>query len=153
MMQRFQATLFLSTVLLLSGCGPVERDVNKEKIEAMTGEEMQETIPVKGKVTIDGEPAAGVNLYAYEAGTMKEAVAQVRTGADGTYCWTKYQPCDGLPAGEYKITFTNIPEEGKGKKEGEDLFKGKYKDPSKSEHTLTVKAGAPQENVDYDLKP
>lgn len=153
MTRRLKAVLMLSGVLVLTGCGPVERDVTKEKIEAMTGEPVKETVPVKGTVLIDGQPAAGVNLSAYAAGSVKEAAAQVRTGADGTYCWTTYQPCDGLPAGEYKITFTNIPDEGKGKKEGEDLFKGKYQDPSKSEYSLTVKTGEPQADVKYDLKP
>ena len=46
-----------------------------------------------------------------------------------------------------------IPDEGKGKKEGEDLLGGKYRDPSKSEFSLQVASGAPQTNVNYELQP
>lgn len=152
MTRRHNTVLFLSAVLLIAGCGGAERDVNKEKIESMTGEPMKETVPVSGTILVDGTPTAGVNIFAYKAGEKREAAARVRSGPDGTYCWTTYQPCDGLPAGEYKLGFTNVPDEGKGKKEGEDVFKGKYRDPSKNEFTLTVKSGEPQTDVKYELK-
>jgi hypothetical protein len=151
MTRRSTAVLFLSATLLIAGCGSSEGDLDKEKLEQMTGGPLQETVPVKGTVLVDGTPTAGVNIFAYKAGDLKEAAYRVRTGADGTYCWTTYQACDGLPAGEYKLAFTNVPEEGKGKKEGVDVFEGKYRDPSKSQFTLTVASGAPQTDVKYEL--
>jgi hypothetical protein len=126
--------------------------MDKEKLEGMVGGALKETVPVSGIVSVDGQPAEGVNLFVYPAAGGREPTARVRTGADGKYCWTTYQPCDGLPPGEYKVAFTQVLEEGKGKKEGADLLKGKYKDPAKSEFTLSVKSGAPQTDVKYDLK-
>jgi hypothetical protein len=152
MTRRPTAVLFLSAILLLAGCGAANRDLDKEKIEAMTGEPMKETVPVSGTILVDGTPTAGVNIFAYKGGEKRESAARARSGPDGVYCWTTYQPCDGLPPGEYKLGFTNVPDEGKGKKEGQDVFKGKYKDPSKNEFTLNVKSGEAQTEVKYELK-
>ena len=136
MVLRQNIFLVLSAMLLLVGCGN-DRDVSKEQLAKMAGvDELKETVPVSGTVTIDGVPAAGVNIYAYtEAGGVKPAV-QARTLADGTYCWTKYAPCDGMVPGEYRLAFKHTPKEGKGKDEGEDLFEGKYRNPMKNDFPL-----------------
>ena len=143
--------LLLPAVLLLAGC-EAEKEIGREQLEAMAGGELKETVPISGKVSINGAPAAKVNIYAYTRESGREPAARVRTAEDGTYCWTTYQLCDGLPPGEYRLAFAHIPKEGKGQKEGEDLLRGKYKNPAKNNFTLVVKSGEPQTDVNYELQ-
>jgi hypothetical protein len=144
--------LLLLPALLLAGCSD-ERTVGEDELASMAGGELKETVPVSGTVHVDGLPAEDVFIFAYPKGDVTSPVAQVQTKPDGTYCWTTYAMCDGLPPGEYTLAFAYIPDEGKGKKEGEDLLGGKYRDPSKSEFSLQVASGAPQTNVNYELQP
>ena len=144
--------LLLSATLLLAGCGGAENDENK-RLEAMAGGDLKETVPVSGTVSINGTPAAGVNIYAYTQASGMKPAHQARTKEDGTYCWTTYAACDGLVPGEYRVAFAHVPKEGKGNKEGVDLLQGKYRDPQKNDFTLDVKSGGePQTEVNYDLK-
>ena len=140
-------------VLLLAGCGS-DGDRSKENLESMVGSALKAVVPVSGKVLIDGEAKDGVNLYLFKPdGTAMPNNA--RTKADGTYCWTTYEVCDGLEAGEYVVCFRHIPKQksnDRGDSDEVDLFEGKFSDPKTSEFKLTVAAGAPQENVNYDLK-
>lgn len=151
MVLRPNVFLLLSAILLLAGCGgETERD-SKEALEAMAGEKLKETVPVSGTVYVNGAPAAGVNIFAYnQASGMKPAV-EARTKEDGTYCWTTYTMCDGLVPGKYRLAFAYVPKEGKGKKEGEDLFQGKYRDQMENDFTLDVQSGASQTEVNYQL--
>lgn len=144
--------LLLLPAFLLAGCSN-ERSVDEGDLASMAGGELKETVPVSGTVHVDGLPAEDVFIYAYPKGNVTAPVAQIQTKPDGTYCWTTYALCDGLPVGEYTLAFAYIPDEGKGKKEGEDLLGGKYRNPSKSEFTLQVQSGAPQVNVNYELVP
>ena len=147
---RLNSLLILSTALLVSGCGS-GTEINDGDLDKMAGGKRQETVAVSGKVTISGAPGSGVTISAYPKVGVKP-VGETRTAEDGTYCWTTYASCDGLPAGEYRLTFVHAPEEGKGKKQGKDLLEGRYKDPTKSEFSLVVVAGTPQIDVNYDLK-
>lgn len=119
----------------------------------MSGGPVKDVTPVKGKVLVDGTPAAGVNLYLYPPdGSM--VITEARTNADGTYCWSMYSTCDGLAAGDYKLTFRHVPvqKQNDRSEKDDDLFKGRYANPAKTEYKLTVAAGGkPQENVDYEL--
>lgn len=150
-MSRSRLLLLLSAALL-AGCNE-ERNVGEDDLASMAGGELKETVPVSGTVNVGGAPTGDVFMYAYSKGDVTKPVAQIETKPDGTYCWTTYSLCDGLPPGEYTVAFSYVPDEGKGKKEGEDLLGGKYRDPSKSEFTLQVSSGAPQTNVNYDLEP
>lgn len=150
MVLRSNSFLLLSAVLLLSGCG-TDVDPTQEALDKMAGGKRLETVAVSGKVTIGGNPTGGVMIYAHPKQGGAKPI-ETRTGEDGTYCWTMYVGCDGLPPGEYRLAFTHIPKEGKGKKQGEDLLQGRYKDPMKSEFSLNVVAGMPQIDVNYDLK-
>jgi len=139
------------SLMLFVGCGS-SRDVSDEAIESMIGEKLKETIPVSGVVLIDGAPSAKVNMLAYTKESGMKAVAEITTEPDGTYCWTTYRSCDGLPAGSYRIAFTHVPKEGKGKNSGEDLLKGKYRNPMQNDFTLVVESGKPQVDVKYELE-
>lgn len=151
MVLRAKEFVLLMAVLALCGCG-AGADIDDEALDKMAGGKREETVAVSGTVSIAGSPAGDVNIYAYtEKGGLKP-VAETRTKDDGTYCWTTYVGCDGLPAGKYTLAFTHVPKEGKGKNEGEDLLKGKFKDPKKTGFALDVVSGTPQTGVDYDLK-
>ena len=141
------------TFLLISGCGS-DVDRSKENLESMVGGALKDVFPVSGKVMVDGEPKDGVNLYLFKPdGTALPNNA--RTKPDGTYCWSTYEVCDGLEPGSYVVCFRHIPKQknnDRGDSDEADLLGGKFSDPKTSEFKLTVAAGAPQENVNYDLK-
>ncbi|WP_145378634.1 hypothetical protein [Symmachiella dynata] len=153
MFLRKDILLLLSAMLLLAGCG-YDKEISKEEIAKQAGvevDELKETVPVTGTVTVDGTPTGNVYMYAYTEASGVKPVAQTKTKADGTYCWTKYLPCDGMLPGEYRLAFKHIVEEGKGKEEGPDLFEGKYRNPNKNDFKLSVQSGSPQVDVNYEL--
>ncbi|HTI50048.1 MAG TPA: hypothetical protein VL475_03820 [Planctomycetaceae bacterium] len=140
-------------LLVIPGCGSSAEDVSKERLTQMAGGPLKEVVPVSGKVSVDGEPKAGVKLHLYPA-AGGEKITESLTKADGTYCWATYTPCDGLPAGSYKIAFQLFPKQRRNDtiSNADDLFKGRYNDPVKSEFTLTVEKGKPQTDANYELK-
>ena len=151
MFSRKNSVLLMFAVLLPLGCGS-EANFDDEALDKMAGGKRQETVAVSGKVTVGGVPTGNIVIYGYTQASGLKPAAETHTKADGTYCWNTYTDCDGVPPGEYKLTFAHIPNERKGKKQGEDLLKGQYKDPAKSEFSLVVTSGAPQADVNYDLK-
>lgn len=138
--------------VLLAGCGGSDKDdISKERLTSMAGGTLKEAFPVSGIVTIDGAPASDVYLYAHLDSDAKPT-AQTNTDKDGKFCFSTNLLCDGLPAGEYSLTFRLMPDIPKNKDIGKDLFNGKYKNPKKSENKLTVVAGTPQTEIKIDLK-
>lgn len=135
----------------LAGCGS-STDVSKEQLAEMAGGKLTEVVSVSGTVTVDGKPTPGVNLYLYDQSGKR--VRQSRTDEQGKYCWSTHVRCDGLEAGDYKITFRHIPVERDydGNEAAEDLFKSRYSSAKKSIYSLNVTAGSPASVVDYDLK-
>lgn len=145
--------LFLVFAAFVVGCGS-ERQVSKDNLAKMAGGSVKPVTSIKGKVLIDGTPTAGVNIYLYgtDGATV---VTQTRTNADGTYCWSTYEQCDGLTAGDYKLTFKHIPQQKQNDRDQkeDDQLKGRYANPAKTEFKLSVASdGKAQENVDYELK-
>jgi hypothetical protein len=134
----------------VSGCGDVKTDVSKERLKSMAGGQLKDVVAIKGVVSVDGSPAAGINLFLYRLSDTAHPVMECRTDQDGKYCWTTYTSCDGLEPGVYLLGFTHIPKP-KRNDTGVDLFKGKYKDPKKNKIELKVEAGVPQEAANYDL--
>lgn len=142
--------LFLFTVTLLSGCGSGQ-NFDDEALKAMAGGELKERVPISGKVMIDGEPAVGVNIYAYTKESGMDPAYECRTRAEGEYCWSTHETCDGIQPGSYQLAFAHIPKEGRGS-EGKDLLNGKYRNPTKTGITLEVQSGGePQTEVNYEL--
>ena len=150
-MSRIRAVVCLSAVILIAGCSNSKNDVSKERLEKMSGGALKKVVPVSGKISVDGKAEKNVNLYLYKQGEFATPVTTVRTGDDGSYCLTTYLTCDGVEAGEYVVTFDYIPKPKKNDS-GKDEFKGKYKNPAKSEFKLSVKEGTPQKDVNYELK-
>ncbi len=152
MFLRKDILLILSAMLLLAGCG--DKELSKEELAAQAGvevEDLNKLVPVSGTVNVNGAPTGNVYIYAYTEASGVKPVAEAKTKADGTYCWTNYQACDGMLPGEYRLAFKHIVEEGKGKEEGPDLFEGKYRNPNKNDFTLSVTSGSPQVDVNYEL--
>jgi len=74
------------------------------------------TIPVKGKLTIDGKPAGNLMLtFSPVAADQSEDKAVNKTVSalvkqDGTFVLQTYKENDGAPVGSYKVTVTgNVP--------------------------------------------
>lgn len=129
-------------VCLLVGCGG--RDPNRK-----------ETVPVTGLVTVNGSPAQGVMVMFHPIAGMDKAqptVTKSITDDQGKFSAATYELNDGVPPGEYKLTFTwgkfntiSMSFDG-------DQLKGKYADPKTSEHKAIVLSGKPSDLGTFNLK-
>jgi hypothetical protein len=95
---------------------------------------------VTGKITVDGKPVAHLRVFAKakDAGDSKYPILpQAATREDGSFQLYSYEPGDGVPSGEYTLTFTWQELEGfvYG---GPDKLNGRYADPAKSTSKVTV---------------
>lgn len=105
--------------------------------------------PASGKVTVGGQPAAGV-LVVLRPGkgtpTEKEgAFPSATTNEDGAFQLTTYEQNDGAPAGDYAVTirWNQIPSQGEGRPANPfarpvDRFRGKYNNPQTSPWRVTI---------------
>lgn len=102
------------------------------------GEPRMKTYPVTGVVTVDGEPAAFLEIECHpESDTeLKRPVIAV-TNTEGRFSIGTYESGDGLPEGSYVLTFKWV-EMGIA---AVDKLKGAYADPQKSDYKVTVVAG------------
>ena len=78
---------------------------------------------IKGKLTLDGQPLAGVTVtFAQQEAPkgFKVAYADGLTGADGAFTLSTYENFDGIPAGKYKVT---VVKTGRGYYDGEQPAK------------------------------
>lgn len=106
----------------------------------------KETVPVTGEVLVDGSPADGVKIDFNPVAGIDQAQptqSTAFTDPQGKFEASTYEVGDGVPPGEYQITFT-WPKLNKISMtfDGDDL-KGKYSDPKKSKFALTVESGTP----------
>jgi hypothetical protein len=137
--ERLFASVLLTLVVMggLSGCSGSE-DPNK-------GLNVKPTTRVTGKVLVDGEaPDTPVQIKAYpESSSAKDQPpASGATGEDGIFQLNTYNEGDGLPAGEYKLTFVWTEMRLGGATFGgglSDKLGGQYADPKKTPLTVTVK--------------
>jgi len=143
-------SLAVCLLALIVGCGSRSADSSKARLEKLAGGPLKEVVPASGKVLVDGSPQTGVNIFLY-AMTGEKPITEVTTGVEGKYCWTSYIKCDGLIPGEYRLTFTHTAKKRRNSGKAEDLLKGRYSDPAKSEYKLTVEKGKPQSDVNYEL--
>jgi hypothetical protein len=104
------------------------------------------TIKVTGDVLVDGkEPDTPVQIECVNtAGMDKEhpTLSRSETNELGAFTFSTYQQGDGVPPGDYVLTFKwqqfNLMSRSYG---GPDKLKGRYADPKKSEHKFSVKEG------------
>ena len=114
------------------------------------------TFPVTGQVYVDGKPPdSPILISCHPVGGIDKAnptVSAARTGDDGKFSISTYKSGDGIPEGEYVLTFywgkENLFTRSYG---GPDRLNGRYKDPKKSPWHITVKAGEPTDMGRIDL--
>lgn len=105
--------------------------------------------PVRGKVMMDGRPAAGVDVVLHPAAPLADKDAdypRAGVGDDGSFAISTYGKGDGAPAGTYRVSIlggAGVGDESLQvqKSKGPDPFK-KYKNPEESGLTVTVKDGS-----------
>jgi len=98
------------------------------------------TYSVIGAVTVDGQP---IKTLLVVANPVEKPAVPTKISAftveDGRFELSTYEQGDGIPAGEYTLTFLwgqyNLMS---GQYGGPDRLKGMYKDPKKSEVKFTV---------------
>ena len=102
--------------------------------------------PVRGKVTLDGAPAAKTQLVFWlpdpKDGKKGTRVTDALVEADGSYSVSSYVANDGLPEGDYKITATlRDPFFEPAGKLGTNLLPEKYATYATTPFEVKVKAG------------
>lgn len=108
------------------------------------------TFPVTGKIAVDGvAPTEPIQVTCHSLqGLDKQhpTMSQCESTTDGSFKISTYQSGDGVPEGEYVLTFywgqLNLFSREYG---GPDKLNDRYRDPAKSEVKFTVKAGQPTE--------
>ncbi|MDP1798255.1 MAG: lipoprotein [Planctomycetaceae bacterium] len=107
------------------------------------GPPMKKTYKVTGKVLVDGkEPGSSIQMECHNTGEIDRQMhtfSQSNTKDDGTFEIATYTSGDGVPAGEYKLTFAwqefNLMSRSYG---GPDKLKKRYSDPGKAEIKFSV---------------
>ena len=146
---RFSSGFGLFLLTIVAGCSDGKQDVSDARLAKMAGGELKETFPVSGKVLVDGEPKQGVMIQLYKE-TESVPIANCTTNEKGEYCWSTNVECDGLEPGKYKLGFQCFAKPKKNDR-GEDLFKGKYNNPTSKKFLLEVVPGSAQTDLTYEL--
>lgn len=123
---------WLLACLLTMGCFGGERKPPNAK----------PVIPVSGVVLVDGAPVAGVQIrfHAVTQDPKNATLSMAKTNAEGKFNVFTYREFDGVPPGDYTVTFNDQSEAKPHLRNSPDLFKGKYADPKTSDVKLTVPA-------------
>ncbi len=104
------------------------------------------TIPVRGEVYVDGQPAAMLQVQCHPVGGIDRedpTVTQAVTDKEGRFQLSTYEAGDGAPLGEYKLTFVwQDFSMISASYSGPDKLKNRYRNPDSSEFTLTVEQGS-----------
>lgn len=119
-------------------------------------------VPVSGNLTVDGSPQADIIVRCVPDGAFEPANLAMslggRTDGEGNFTLGTYEIADGVPPGEYRLTFLWPPvalkKQSRAEEEKHDLLKGKYLDPQQSPVKLSVIDGLPivLETVDLTTK-
>ena len=107
----------------------------------------KETFPVTGEVFVDGKPASGVQVTLNDVKGFDQehpTFSQAMTDDNGKFAVSTYEQADGVPEGEYIVTFMwgqlNMINMQYG---GPDKLKDRYVDPKKSTYRIKVQSGTP----------
>jgi len=134
-MKRFICGLFMTVTAagFFAGCG-------------QSGPERVPTYPVVGKVLVDGEP---VEMLAINCVRLSEVdkenptESQCFTADDGSFKIGTYEAKDGVPEGEYALTFQWGEWNLYSHSYSGDKLNGRYSDAAKSETKFEVVPGQP----------
>jgi hypothetical protein len=107
----------------------------------------KETYPVTGEVYVDGQPVEGLYVQLHPVAgvdTTNPTFSGAMTDKDGKFAISTYEEGDGVPAGEYTLTFMwgqlNLFSMQYG---GPDKLNNKYNDPKTSSFRVSVANGEP----------
>jgi hypothetical protein len=160
---RFGTFAAVVTGLVLAGCG-----------NAGVGPKPKPVFKISGKITLNGAPVANA-MVSFSPKAENQPAATGRTGTDGKYTLTTYDPGDGAAAGDYVVLVTKStvsstagppahdpshPVSGEAMHaargaqaaEAETALPEKYSRADQSDLKATVKAGTNDE-LNFDLKP
>ncbi|MGQ9576800.1 MAG: hypothetical protein ACUVUC_15970 [Thermoguttaceae bacterium] len=104
----------------------------------------KETFPVSGQVFVDGQPAARLAVRCVSLGEPDPELptfSHAYTDPQGNFRLSTYESGDGVPAGQYALTFTWGDLNLMTMSEGPDKLKGRYSDPKTSQYRITVEKG------------
>src|SRR5207247_5472278 len=75
------------------------------------GSAKRKLYPVRGKVLCDGQPTEGalITLRALDASQPFDKLPSARVKADGSFSIGTYDPEDGAPPGDYKVSIFWLP--------------------------------------------
>ncbi len=113
-----------------------------------------ETYPVIGEVYVDGQPAANVTITAHNVKGIDEKFPTASSGTtdqSGGFEMSTYKSGDGLPAGDYKLTFEWSEPLLMSGASSPDKLKGRYADPDKSTVHVSVEPDKPTDLGRIDL--
>ena len=109
------------------------------------GPPRKETYPVTGQVYVDGEPVEYLAVTCHDTQGMDAVMpttSSAFTAQDGTFSISTYESGDGIPEGEYVLTFMwGQMNRLSGAYGGPDKLKNRYTDPTRSEFRLSVEPG------------
>ena len=97
-------------------------------------------VPVSGVVLVDGQPLAGVRIKMFSQTQDREKRAFPRgvTDEEGRFhAWT-YRVNDGVPPGDYVMTYVDHSQADPRQRENTDGFQGRYSDRKSKERLITV---------------
>jgi hypothetical protein len=147
------ALIASSALLVSSGCfGSRSADQALNNALASAGQQKEPIYPLAGQVTIDGLPpklekheALVVMLNEPEKLDAPPTTRRyVETTPSGDFCFSTYEPQDGVKPGKYILTFVILRERGKFGLIGPDKLNNLYNDPDKNsnipEFTIDHKA-------------
>ena len=109
------------------------------------------TVPVTGQVNVDGKPQAmiGVRAKPLSGETATSTTPNAFTDQDGRFSLTTYESGDGVPVGDYKLTFQWGQINMLTGRFGGDKFNGKYIDAANSAYE--VNATETDANIDVGI--
>lgn len=105
------------------------------------------TYPIKGIVLVDGQPVEMLEVSCHDTKLPSDGnsvIATAYTDAEGKFELATYAAGDGVPEGDYVLTFLwgefNVISRSYG---GPDKLKDRYSSPKSSQVKFTVKKGTP----------
>jgi hypothetical protein len=104
------------------------------------------TFPVTGTIKVDGKAIEQLAVTCHDVkgiDTANPTVSAALTDKDGKFKISTYQAGDGVPVGDYVLTFAWGQMNLLTMQYSGDKFNGKYADPKTTPHKFSVKEGVP----------
>lgn len=115
--------------------------------------------PVTGEIYVDGQPAESLAVRCFDVNGIdseQPTLSSTFTDSSGRFTVSTYESGDGVPKGEYVLTFEwgewNVFARSYG---GPDKLEGRYIDPESSEFTVSVTGDGPVDlgRIELSTKP